>query len=84
MDKAFFEVKDIVDSIRFYVMLSMVCKQKDDFVGDPDFQLKRFLKEVEEDPEYNKEKIVKYSQAAVESLPSEFLKIFNIDSISRR
>lgn len=84
MNKAYFEVQSIIDSIRFYTMLGIVCRQNENFSQDSDFQLKRFLSELKEDKQYSEEKINKYCKVAVETLPSEFLSIFNIDRINRR
>lgn len=84
MSKAFFDVRDIVNSLRFYLMLGMVCNQNGNFVGDPEFQLKNFLKELKDDPQYNEEKIKKYTQTALDTIPSEFLKVQKIDTIIRR
>lgn len=78
------DIRDITDSIRFYIMLSMVCRQNENFVGDPDFQLNSFIKELRVNSGLNEERIAKYSQTAINSIPSEFLKIYKIDNISRR
>jgi hypothetical protein len=84
MSKAFFDVQDVVNSLRFYLMLGIVCKQNGSFVGDPEFQLKNFLKELKEDSQYNEDKIKRYTKVACDTLPSEFLKIYNIENINRR
>lgn len=84
MNKKDFEVRDIINSIKFYIMLGTMCSQSEIYAEDPEFQLKRFLKELKEDSQYNKDKIDRYCTAACESLPSEFLSLYHIDLIQRR
>jgi hypothetical protein len=84
MNKTYFETLDIINSIKFYLMLGIICKQNENFNGDPNASLNNFLKELKEDRRYNEDKILRYSTIAVETLPSEFLKIYHIDGIDRR
>ncbi|HQJ75569.1 MAG TPA: hypothetical protein PKW14_08315 [Bacteroidota bacterium] len=73
------DVRDIINSIRFYIMLDIV-------VGNSDStktSTYKFLKEVREKSGFSNEKINYYAQLALESLPSSFREIFEIPSVGK-
>ncbi len=73
------DVRDIINSIRFYIMLDIV-------VGNSDStktSTYKFLKEVREKSGFSNEKINYYVQLALESLPSSFREIFEIPSVEK-
>ena len=78
------EVQNIINSIKFYIMLGIVCSQSESFAGDSQKQLNNFIQELRKDIQYSKEKIDRYCKIACESLPSEFLSLYHIDLIQRR
>ena len=73
------DARDIINSIRFYIMLDIV-------VGNSDStktSTYKFLKEVREKSGFSNEKINYYAQLALESLPSSFREIFEIPSVGK-
>jgi hypothetical protein len=79
-----FEIFDIINSIRFYLMLSITCHNNDYFVGDPDEQLKFFLRQIEQESFYSKDRINSYIRTASDSIPASFLKKYGVDPVNRR
>ncbi len=84
MSKKYYDVRGIIDSIRFYMMLSITCKQNPYFVGDPEDQLNSYLKYIKEELKYKKEKINTYIKAACDTLPSAFVKYYGFETVSHR
>jgi hypothetical protein len=80
----YFNISDIINSIRFYLMLSIVCRQRDDFVGDPEEQLNSYLKLVKDKLLYKQDRILAYVKAASDTMPSAFTKHFGFETTIKR
>lgn len=76
--------KDIINSIRFYLMLSIVCKQDSYFIGDSDSQLNDYLSFLKNDLLYTTDKISQYIKIASDTIPSDFCNYYSIEKLNRR
>jgi hypothetical protein len=65
-------------------MLSIVCKLKDDFVGDSENQLMSFLSYLQKETNYSKERIDSYIKVAADSIPSSFAKYYGFETTIKR
>ena len=82
--KNYFSTKDIINSIRFYLMLSIVCKQDQYFPSDPEKQLNDYLHFIKNELHYTQEKIKYYVQIASDTISADFCNYYNIEKINKR
>ena len=84
MNNSYFDILDIINSIRFYLMLSIVCRNNGYFVGDPDEQLDSYLKFIREELHYTEERVRSYIQKASDTMPASFLKYYGMTAVNTR
>lgn len=85
MKKAYFSRRDVINSIKFYLMLQINLSQIPNFYGDLDFQLQQYYKMLREDEKQplSEDTLELYTKLAWEGIPSSFLKTYGIEGLQR-
>lgn len=84
MEDKYFQAVDIINSLRFYLMLSITCKQNAYFMGDPEAQLNSYLKILKDELHYNADKIKSFVKSASDSMPSAFVQYYGFETVNKR
>jgi hypothetical protein len=80
----FLIIKDIINSIRFYLMLSIVCKQDEYFMENPEQKFNEYLDFLKNHLYYTQDKINHYIKIATDTIPADFCNYYGIEKINRR
>ena len=74
------EKNDIENSLRFYLMLSIVIKNSKNTISNPERGLNEYIKTLKKEHHYNDDQINKAVVSASRTFPSEFRDIYGIPS----